>query len=161
MANIIDNQLKVEGPRETLEVFRNSFAVFNSNGEVEDVDLNLLFPVTEKLQSATATDRIKEIAKKRQEMIWENSISFFVDADANYIPYSKVSDNTDLYNFTNYWRGAVSSKGPVSFVKQASMLFDDLRFSLVCEDVCNHCADFYEISNGEITSSKSESGIED
>jgi hypothetical protein len=34
MGNIIDNQLRVEGPRETLEVFRNSFAVINSEGEV-------------------------------------------------------------------------------------------------------------------------------
>ena len=161
MSNIIDNQLNVEGPRETLELFRNSFAVINNEGQVEDVNPNLDFSVPQKLQSATATDRIKGISKKRQEMIWENSICFFVDADANYIPYSKVSENTDLYNFTNYWRGAVSSKGPVSFVKQASMLFDDLNFSLVCCDVCNHCADFYEISNGQITSSKSESGIED
>jgi len=161
MANIIDNQLKVEGPRETLELFKNSFAVINNEGQVEDVDLNLDFSVPQKLQSATATDRIKGISKKRQEMIWENSICFFVDADANYIPYSKVSENTDLYNFTNYWRGAVSSKGPVSFVKQASMLFDDLNFSLVCCDVCNFCADFYTIVNGEIVSHEFKSEVED
>jgi hypothetical protein len=161
MANIIDIQLTVEGQRETLEVFRNSFAVINSNGEVKDVNPNLDFSVPQKLQSTTATERIKGIAKKRQEMIWEHLICFFVDEEANYIPYSKVSENTDLYTFTYYSRGALSSKVPVSFVEHASMLFDDLKFSLVCCDVCNHSSEIYAISNGEITSSKVESEIED
>ena len=56
MSNIIDNQLKVGGPRETLEMFKNSFAVINSDGVVEDVDLNLLFPVPQNLQSDSATE---------------------------------------------------------------------------------------------------------
>ena len=153
MGNIIDNQLRVEGPRETLEVFRNSFAVINSEGEVEDVDLNLLFPVPQNLHSDSATEKQKELGNRFQRLLW--GIPTWCCVDGNYKPYEKESEHSDVYTFSSAWNG------PVSFVQHASMLFDDLEFSLVCEDVCNHYADFYEISNGEITSSKSESGIED
>jgi hypothetical protein len=153
MGNIIDNQLRVEGPRETLEVFRNSFTVINSNGEVEDVDLNLLFPVPQNLQSDSATEKQKELGNRLQRLLW--GIPTWCCVDGNYKPYEKESEQSDVYTFSSAWNG------PVSFVQHASMLFDNLKFSLVCEDICNHCADFYEISNGEITSSKSESGIED
>ena len=153
MSNIIYNQLKVGGPRETLEVFRNSFAVINSGGEVEDVDLNLLFPVPQNLQSNSATEKQKELGNRFQRLLW--GIPTWCCVDGNYKPYEKESEHSDVYTFSSAWNG------PVSFVQHASMLFDDLEFSLVCEDVCNHYADFYEISNGEITSSKSESGIED
>lgn len=155
MGNIIDNQLKVGGPRETLEVFRNSFAVINSDGEVEDVDLNLLFPVPQNLKSVSATEKQKELGRRWQGILWGIATWCGVDERAKYKPYLKESENTDVYTFSSSW------KGPVSFVEHASVLFDDLKFSLICEDVCNHCADFYEISNGQITSSKSESGIED
>ena len=153
MANIIDNQLKVEGPRETLEVFRNSFAVINSNGEVEDVDLNLLFPVPQNLQSDSATEKQKELGNRLQRLLW--GIPTWCCVDGEYNPYVKESEDSDVYTFSSAWNG------PVSFVEHASMLFDDLKFSLVCEDVCNHCADFYTISNGVIVTHEFESGIED
>ncbi len=152
MANIIDNQLRVEGPRETLEVFRNSFAVINSNGEVEDIDLNLLFPVSQNFQSDSATEKEKEVGNKLQRLLW--GIPTWCCVDGEYNAYKKESEDSDIYTFSSAWNG------PVSFVVNASILFDDLNFSLVCEDICNHYADFYEISNGEITSSKVESGIE-
>jgi hypothetical protein len=153
MSNIIDNQLRVEGPRETLELFRNSLAVINSEGQVEDVDLNLLFPIPQHLQSESATEKQKELGNRLQRLLW--GIPTWCYVDGKYNPYIKVSEDSDVYTFSSAWNG------PVTYVQNASMLFDDLKFSLICEDVCNHCADFYEISNGEITSSKSESGIED
>ena len=152
MGNIIDNQLRVEGPRETLEVFRNSFAVINSEGEVEDVDLNLLFPVPQNLHSDSATEKQKELGNKFQRLLW--GIPTWCCVDGNYKPYEKESEHSDVYTFSSAWNG------PVSFVQHASMLFDDLEFSLVCEDICNHYADFYEISNGEIISQEFESEIE-
>ena len=152
MGNIIDNQLRVEGPRETLEVFRNSFAVINSEGEVEDVDLNLLFPVPQNLHSDSATEKQKELGNRFQRLLW--GIPTWCCVDGNYKPYEKESEHSDVYTFSSAWNG------PVSFVQHASMLFDDLEFSLVCEDVCNHYADFYEISNGEIISQEFESEIE-
>ncbi len=153
MGNIIDNQLRVVGPRETLEVFRNSFAVINGNGEVEDVDLNLLFPVPQNLQLDSATEKQKDLGNRLQRLLW--GIPTWCCVDGEYYPYVKESEDSDVYTFSSAWNG------PVSFVRHASILFDDLKFSLVCEDVSNHCADFYEISNGEITSTESESGIED
>lgn len=153
MGNIIDNQLRVVGPRETLEVFRNSFAVINGNGEVEDVDLNLLFPVPQNLQLDSATEKQKELGNRLQRLLW--GIPTWCCVDGKYNPYVKESEDSDVYTFSSAWNG------PVSFVRHASILFDALKFSLVCEDVSNHCADFYEISNGEITSTESESGIED
>jgi len=153
MANIIDIQLTVEGQRETLEVFRNSFAVINSDGIVEDVDLNLLFPVPQNLKSDSATEKQKELGRRWQGLLW--GIATWCSVDGNYKPYEKESEHSDVYTFSSAWNG------PVSFVQHASMLFDDLKFSLICEDICNRCADFYEISKGEITSSKFESGIED
>ena len=152
MGNIIDNQLRVEGPRETLEVFRNSFAVINSEGEVEDVDLNLLFPVPQNLHSDSATEKQKELGNRFQRLLW--GIPTWCCVDGNYKPYEKESEHSDVYTFSSAWNG------PVSFVQHASMLFDDLEFSLVCEDICNHYADFYEISNGEIISQEFESEIE-
>ena len=152
MGNIIDNQLRVEGPRETLEVFRNSFAVINSEGEVEDVDLNLLFPVPQNLHSDSATEKQKELGNRFQRLLW--GIPTWCCVDGNYKPYEKESEHSDVYTFSRAWNG------PVSFVQHASMLFDDLEFSLVCEDICNHYADFYEISNGEIISQEFESEIE-
>ena len=153
MSNIIDNQLRVEGKRETLEMFRNSFAVINSNGEVEDVDLNLLFPVPLNLQSDSATEKQKELGNRLQRLLW--GIPTWCCVDGKYKPYVKESEDSDVYTFSSAWNG------PVSFVKHASILFDDLKFSLVCEDICNHCADFYTILNGEIVSHEFESGIED
>jgi len=152
MGNIIDNQLRVEGPRETLEVFRNSFAVINSEGEVEDVDLNLLFPVPQNLHSDSATEKQKELGNRFQRLLW--GIPTWCCVDGNYKPYEKESEHSDVYTFSSAWNG------PVSFVQHASMLFDDLEFSLVCEDICNHYADFYDISNGEIISQEFESEIE-
>ena len=152
MGNIIDNPLKVGGPRETLEVFRNSFAVINSEGEVEDVDLNLLFPVPQNLHSDSATEKQKELGNRFQRLLW--GIPTWCCVDGNYKPYEKESEHSDVYTFSSAWNG------PVSFVQHASMLFDDLEFSLVCEDICNHYADFYEISNGEIISQEFESEIE-
>ena len=152
MGNIIDNQLRVEGPRETLEVFRNSFAVINSEGEVEDVDLNLLFPVPQNLHSDSATEKQKELGNRFQRLLW--GIPTWCCVDGNYKPYEKESEHSDVYTFSSAWNC------PVSFVQHASMLFDDLEFSLVCEDICNHYADFYEISNGEIISQEFESEIE-
>ena len=152
MGNIIDNQLRVEGPRETLEVFRNSFAVINSEGEVEDVDLNLLFPVPQNLHSDSATEKQKELGNRFQRLLW--GIPTWCCVDGNYKPYEKESEHSDVYTFSSAWNG------PVSFVQHASMLFDDLEFSLVCEDICNHYADFYEISNGEMISQEFESEIE-
>ena len=152
MGNIIDNQLRVEGPRETLEVFRNSFAVINSEGEVEDVDLNLLFPVPQNLHSDSATEKQKELGNRFHRLLW--GIPTWCCVDGNYKPYEKESEHSDVYTFSSAWNG------PVSFVQHASMLFDDLEFSLVCEDICNHYADFYEISNGEIISQEFESEIE-
>ena len=153
MSNIIDNQLRVEGKRETLEMFRNSFAVINSNGEVQDVDLNLLFPVPQNLQSDSATEKQKELGNRLQRLLW--GIPTWCCVDGKYKPYVKESEDSDVYTFSSAWNG------PVSFVKHASILFDDLKFSLVCEDICNHCADFYTILNGEIVSHEFESGIED
>ncbi len=153
MSNIIYNQLKVGGPRETLEVFRNSFAVINSDGEVEDVDLNLLFPVPQNLQSDSATEKQKELGNRLQRLLW--GIPTWCCVDGKYKPYVKESEDSDVYTFSSAWNG------PVSFVRHASILFDDLKFSLVCCDVCNHSSEIYEISNGEITSSKVESEIED
>jgi len=153
MGNIIDNQLKVGGPRETLEMFKNSFAVINSDGVVEDVDLNLLFPVPQNLQSDSATEKQKDLGNKLQRLLW--GIPTWCCVDGEYNPYVKESEDSDVYTFSSAWNG------PVSFVEHASMLFDDLKFSLVCEDVCNHCADFYTISNGVIVTHEFESGIED
>jgi hypothetical protein len=155
MANIIDIQLRVEGQRETLEVFRNSFAVINSDGIVEDVDLNLLFPVPQNLKSDSATEKQKELGRRWQGLLWGIATWCSVDERAKHNPYLKESENSDVYFFSSSW------KGPVSFVEHASMLFEDLKFSLVCEDVCNHCADFYTISNGVIVTHEFESGIED
>ncbi len=150
MPNIIDSQLRVEGPRESLELFKNSFAVINSNGEVKDIDLNLLFPVPQNLQTDSATEEQKELGNRLQRLLWGIPTWCLVDHSADYTPYVNESEDSDLYTFSSAWNG------PVSFVQHASMLFDDLKFSLICKDICNHCADFYEISNGEITSSKVE-----
>ena len=153
MSNIIDNQLKVGGPRETLEVFKNSFVVINSDGKVEDLDLSLLFPVPQNLQSDSATEKQKELGNRLQRLLW--GIPTWCCVDGKYKPYVKESEDSDVYTFSSAWNG------PVSFVRHASILFDDLKFSLVCCDVCNHSSEIYEISNGEITSSKVESEIED
>ena len=133
-------------------MFRNSFAVINSEGEVEDVDLNLLFPVPQNLHSDSATEKQKELGNRFQRLLW--GIPTWCCVDGNYKPYEKESEHSDVYTFSSAWNG------PVSFVQHASMLFDDLEFSLVCEDICNHYADFYEISNGEIISQEFESEIE-
>ena len=146
MSNIIDNQLRVEGPRVTLELFKNSFAVINNNGEVVDIDLNLLFPVPENLRSDSATEKQKELKNKWKGILWGIATWCNVDDTGNYIPYIKESDNVDVYTFSSSW------KGPVAFVEHASVLFDDLNFYLKSEDICNFCADVYTISNGEIIS---------
>jgi len=155
MANIIDNQLKVEGPRETLELFKNSFAVINNEGQVEDVDLNLLFPLPWNFESDAATEKQKELRNRAQRILWGTPSWCCVDHDAKYEPYQKETEVSDVYGFSSAW------SGPLSFVLHASMLFDDLKFSLVSEDVCNFCADFYTIANGEIVSHEFESEVED
>ena len=153
MANLIDNQLKVEGPRETLELFRNSFVVINSNGEVEDIDLNLLFPVPQNLVSDSATENQKELGRRWQGIHWGIATWCSIEESTKCNPYFKESENSDVYRFSSNFNG------PVAFVQHASVLFEDLKFSLICEDICDDCASFYKISNGEITSSKTESGI--
>jgi len=155
MANIIDNQLKVEGPRETLELFKNSFAVYDEEDQIGEVNLNLLFPIPQHLKSDSATEKEKELGKRMQRLIWGIPTWCCVDYDAKYTPYVKECEVSDIYTFSSAWNG------PVAFVIHASMLFDDLKFSLVCEDVCNFCADFYTIVNGEIVSHEFKSEVED
>ena len=70
MPNIIDSQLRVEGPTESLELFKNSFGVINSNREVEDIDLNLLFPVPQNLQTDSATEEQKKLKNRLQLLLW-------------------------------------------------------------------------------------------
>ena len=161
MSNIIDNQLKVGGPRETLELFKNSFVVINSDGKVEDLDLSLFFHVPQNLKSDTATEKQKKIGSEIQSFTRDITEICYVDEDANYIPYLKESENSDIYTFTNRWRGGKGSIGPISSVQNISTLYVGLNFSLISCDISNDYAEIYEISNGEITSSKSESGIED
>ena len=86
MSNIIDNQLKVGGPRETLELFKNSFVVINSDGKVEDLDLSLFFHVPQNLKSDTATEKQKKIGSEIQSFTRDITEICYVDEDANYIP---------------------------------------------------------------------------
>jgi hypothetical protein len=150
MSNIIDSQLRVEGPRETLELFKNSFAVININGEVIDVNLDLLFPVPQKLQSDSATEKQKELGNRLKRLLWGISTWCSVDESANYKVYEIESEKTDLYRFSSSWNG------PISFVLNASIIFEELKFSLNCFDICNHSAEKYTISNGEVNSSEIE-----
>jgi hypothetical protein len=150
MPNIIDSQLRVEGPTESLELFKNSFGVINSNREVEDIDLNLLFPVPQNLQTDSATEEQKKLKNRLQLLLWGIPTWCVVDNIAHYTPFVIESKDSDLYTFTSAWNA------PVNFVQHASIIFNDLEFSLVSHDVSNGSAEFYEISNGAIISSKVE-----
>lgn len=155
MGNIIDNQLRVEGPRETLEMFKSSFALFNDAGEIENVELGILFPIPELIKELAEKDAFNKIANNWKRKMWGLTTWCVVDESANYTPYSRESDSLDIYEFTSNWIE------PLSFFINASEVFNTIKFSLSSCDLVNDCARIYEISNGEITSSKSESGIED